>query len=50
MEVTAELADALGTAMPQGAVTLDTLRRAEEAGFGARDMAAMVNFMRKENE
>ena len=50
MEVTSALADALGTAMPQGAVTLDTLLRAEDAGFGARDMAAMVNFMRKENE
>ncbi|MCI5109937.1 MAG: NAD(P)-dependent oxidoreductase [Marivita sp.] len=50
MEVTAALADGLGTAMPQGHVTLDTLRRAEAVGFGTRDMAAMVNFMRKENE
>ncbi|GGB99876.1 tartronate semialdehyde reductase [Marivita lacus] len=50
MEVTAALAETLGTAMPQGKVTLDTLRRAEQAGFGARDMAAMVNFMRKDKE
>ena len=50
MEVTAALAEALGTLMPQGAVTLDTLRRAEQAGFGARDMAAMVNFMREDTE
>ena len=50
MEVTAALAETLGTVMPQGAVTLDTLRRAEEAGFGARDMAAMVNFMRKDRK
>lgn len=50
MEVTAALAETLGTAMPQGAVTLETLRRAEQAGFGARDMAAMVNFMREDNK
>lgn len=50
MEVTASLAASLGTLMPQGAVTLDTLRRAEQAGFGARDMAAMLNFMRKDTE
>ena len=50
MEVTASLAASLGTLMPQGAVTLDTLRRAEQAGFGARDMAAMLNFMRKDSE
>ena len=50
MEVTAALAETLGTAMPQGTVTLETLRRAEQAGFGARDMAAMVNFMREDNK
>jgi len=47
MEVTARLAEALGTAMPQGQVTLETLRRAEAEGFGARDMAAILNFMRE---
>lgn len=46
MEVTARLAGALGTAMPQGQVTLETLRRAEAEGFGARDMAAILNFMK----
>ena len=48
MEVTADLSERLGTAMPQGRVTLDALRRAEAAGFGARDMAAMVDFNRKD--
>jgi 3-hydroxyisobutyrate dehydrogenase len=48
MEVTARLAGAMGTAMPQGAVTLDRLRAAEAAGYGARDMAAMLEFMRKD--
>ena len=48
MEVTAALAERLGTAMPQGRVTLDALKRAEAAGFGARDMAAMVDFNRKD--
>jgi 3-hydroxyisobutyrate dehydrogenase len=48
MEVTAKLAATLGTAMPQGQVTLDTLMRAEEQGYGPRDMAAILPFMRKE--
>lgn len=47
MEVTAALADRFGTAMPQGRVTLDRLRAAEAAGYGARDMAAMLDFTRK---
>lgn len=50
MEVTAALARSLGTEMPQGQVTLDVLRRAEAQGFAARDMAAILNFMRKETE
>ena len=48
MEVTAALADQLGTAMPQGLKTLETLKAAESAGYGARDMASILNFMRKE--
>lgn len=48
MEITAALADALGTAMPQGQVTLDILIRAEAQGYGPRDMAAILPFMRKE--
>lgn len=48
MEVTANLADRLGTAMPQGKVTRDTLKRAEADGYAARDMAAILDFMRKD--
>ncbi|PHQ69498.1 MAG: 6-phosphogluconate dehydrogenase [Paracoccus sp.] len=48
MEVTAALAASLGTSMPQGQVTLDMLRRAETKGYGARDMAAILDFIRKE--
>ncbi|WP_029057425.1 NAD(P)-dependent oxidoreductase [Stappia stellulata] len=50
MEVTANLADTLGVAIPQGKVTLDRLRAAERRGYEGRDMAAMVNFMREENQ
>lgn len=46
MEVTAALSEELGTAMPQGRVTLDMLRCAEADGFGGRDMAAMLGYMR----
>jgi 3-hydroxyisobutyrate dehydrogenase len=48
MEVTAALAARLGTAMPQGHITLDTLRAASGRGYGPRDMAAILDFMRKE--
>jgi 3-hydroxyisobutyrate dehydrogenase-like beta-hydroxyacid dehydrogenase len=48
MEVTAGLADRLGTAMPQGRTTLAKLIEAEKAGYGARDMASMLDYMRKE--
>lgn len=48
MEVTAALARAYGTAMPQGTATLQKLMDAEAAGYGARDMAAMLAFMREE--
>jgi 3-hydroxyisobutyrate dehydrogenase len=47
MAVTAALAEALGTAMPQGRVTLAKLEEAERAGYGARDMAAILAFMRE---
>lgn len=50
MEVTAALAEAAGVAMPQGHATLDQLRQAEAEGYGARDMAAMLKFMRKDSE
>jgi 3-hydroxyisobutyrate dehydrogenase len=45
MAVTAALAEALGTAMPQGRVTLQELEEAERAGYGARDMASILAFM-----
>ncbi|ETX29394.1 6-phosphogluconate dehydrogenase [Roseivivax isoporae LMG 25204] len=47
MEVTTALAESLGTEMPQGHVTLDRLRAAEARGFGDRDMASILNFMRE---
>lgn len=48
MMLAAALAERLGTPMPQGAVTLDVLCRAELAGFGERDMASVVSFNRGE--
>lgn len=48
MEVTCDLADTLGVAMPQGLETLAQLRDAERRGYGARDMAAMLGYMRNE--
>ena len=45
MAVTRAFADRLGVALPQGAVTLALLEEAIAAGYGARDMAAMVPFM-----
>lgn len=50
MEVTANLAAALGTPMHQGRVTLEQLRQAEAAGYGARDMASILKFVRGEKE
>ena len=50
MEITAALAGALGTAMPQGQVTLDALKQAEAQGYGARDMAAMLAFIREDTQ
>lgn len=48
MEITATLADQLKSAMPQGHVTLDKLSAAQAQGYGERDMAAMLDYMRKE--
>lgn len=49
MRVTTELAESLGVAMPQGRCNLEKLQDAVAAGFGPRDMASMLNFMREEN-
>nr|WP_256386781.1 NAD-binding protein [Ruegeria sp. EL01] len=46
MEITAGLAEQLGSAMPQGRVTLQHLIDAEMQGFGTRDMASILNYMR----
>ncbi|MFL4471729.1 NAD(P)-dependent oxidoreductase [Tateyamaria armeniaca] len=48
MEVTAALAAQLGVAFPQGAETLAQLRNADARGYGARDMASILDYMRKE--
>ncbi|WP_428699100.1 NAD(P)-dependent oxidoreductase [Stappia sp.] len=48
METAVDLASRLGVPMPQGAVALRMLKQAEQAGHGARDMAAMLSWMRKE--
>jgi 3-hydroxyisobutyrate dehydrogenase len=50
MELTAALARALGTAMPQGLKTLETLKQAEDRGYAARDMASILAFMREERQ
>lgn len=47
MEVTAALAESLGTRMAQGQVTLAALLEAEAQGYGARDMASILDFTRK---
>lgn len=48
MEATADLARRLGTGMPQGQCTLDILKQAEAEGFGTRDMASILTYMRGE--
>jgi 3-hydroxyisobutyrate dehydrogenase len=48
MDVTARLAKSLGVGMPQGLETLKQLQRAEADGFADRDMASMLNYMRKD--
>lgn len=41
-----ELAAEFGVPMPQTQLNLDQLRAAEEAGYGDRDMASIINYMR----
>jgi 3-hydroxyisobutyrate dehydrogenase-like beta-hydroxyacid dehydrogenase len=43
-----DLAGELGVAMPQTKLNLEQLRAAEVAGYGERDMASMVDYMRSE--
>ena len=50
MEATEALARSLGVPMPQGQVTLEKLKDAEASGYGARDMASILNFMREEKQ
>lgn len=47
MRLAVDLARAQGVATPQGHVTLSMLSKAVETGFGERDMAAILNFMRE---
>jgi 3-hydroxyisobutyrate dehydrogenase-like beta-hydroxyacid dehydrogenase len=42
-----ELASEFGVSMPQTQLNLDQLRAAEAAGFGERDMASMVDYVRR---
>lgn len=46
MRVTAALACKLGVPLPQSQATLDILNEAAGAGYDARDMAAILSFMR----
>ncbi len=48
MEVALAVAGAHGIGMPQTALALDRLRQAEAAGYGPRDMAAMLEFAGKD--
>lgn len=43
------LAIELGVSMPQTELNLDQLRAAEGAGYGARDMASMAEYVRRES-
>lgn len=46
MRVTADLARKLGVPLPQSRATLDILNEAAGAGYDARDMAAILTYMR----
>ena len=46
VELAVELADEFGVPMPQTQLNLDQLRAAEEAGYGDRDMASIINYLR----
>ncbi|NNU82047.1 NAD(P)-dependent oxidoreductase [Halovulum dunhuangense] len=48
MEAMARLAEDVNVAIPQARVTLQKLHEAEGQGFGDRDMASILAFMRKE--
>jgi 3-hydroxyisobutyrate dehydrogenase-like beta-hydroxyacid dehydrogenase len=43
------LGDSLGVPLPQTKTTFDQLRAAEASGFGDRDMASIVNYLREEH-
>jgi 3-hydroxyisobutyrate dehydrogenase len=47
MRLIAALADRLGVDIPQGAITRAVLEEAEAAGYGGRDMASILTYMRK---
>ncbi|MCO4847540.1 MAG: NAD(P)-dependent oxidoreductase [Yoonia sp.] len=49
MRAAVDLAQSRGVAMPQADVTLEVLSNAMMDGFAQRDMAAILNYMRKAN-
>ena len=49
MRIAIDLARSSGVATPQGDVTLSVLSKAKNDGFGHRDIAAILNYMRKGN-
>jgi len=50
VDLALQLARQAGVVMPQTQTNLDQLRQAEQAGFGQRDMAAMLAFLRYHNQ
>jgi 3-hydroxyisobutyrate dehydrogenase-like beta-hydroxyacid dehydrogenase len=50
MRLAAELAAKYGIAIPQVLLNLNLLEEAERKGFGERDMASILNFMREEKQ
>jgi 3-hydroxyisobutyrate dehydrogenase-like beta-hydroxyacid dehydrogenase len=48
MTLAVALAERFGVAVPQARLNLDRLRDAEAKGFGTRDMASIINYMREE--
>ncbi len=46
VDLALDLAGELGVAMPQTKLNLEQLRAAEEAGYGERDIASLVEYVR----
>ena len=50
LRVAGDLARGLGVALPQSQVTQAILEQAIEQGFAARDMAAILSYMREQRQ